>query len=155
VPRLTSPACALVPCRPDSTDQYALPAVETVAAAAAGAQRGCAVRVADNRTLVPTLRQDADVFTQQPLLVIVPFNVSLGLGPGAIQVNRYVNAHTPLWSCSCTAEDWSCVLRCTAGRGRWCHVSREQESRVATASHIITHRPFVASDVYACCGRLR
>jgi hypothetical protein len=76
--------------RPNSTDAYALPAVETLAAAAAAARRGCAVKVADNSTLVPTLVQKAAVHTQQPLLVIVPFNVSLGRGlpPGAIQINR-------------------------------------------------------------------
>jgi hypothetical protein len=72
------------------------------AAAAAGAQHGCAVRVADNSTLVPTLLQDADVSTQQPLLVIVPFNVSLGrgLGPGAIRINRceYVRRCGPAWA---------------------------------------------------------
>lgn len=63
-----------------------------MAAAAAAARNGCAVQVADNSTLVPTLQQKAAVATQQPLLVIVPFNVSLGRGlaAGAIQVRRCV-----------------------------------------------------------------
>lgn len=63
-----------------------------MAAAAAAARNGCAVQVADNSTLVPTLQQKAAVATQQPLLVMVPFNVSLGRGlaAGAIQVRRCV-----------------------------------------------------------------
>jgi hypothetical protein len=89
--------CALAACcrvlrGPNSTEQYAQPAVETLAAAAAAESRGCAVQVADNSTLVPTLVQKAAVRTQQPLLVIIPFNVSLGRGlpPGAIQIRRCV-----------------------------------------------------------------
>ncbi|WIA35332.1 hypothetical protein OEZ86_003786 [Tetradesmus obliquus] len=80
------------PCRPTSSQQYALPATQTMAAAAAAARNGCAVQVADNSTLVPTLQQKAAVATQQPLLVLVPFNVSLGRGlaAGAIQVRRPV-----------------------------------------------------------------
>uniref|UniRef100_A0A383W803 Uncharacterized protein n=1 Tax=Tetradesmus obliquus TaxID=3088 RepID=A0A383W803_TETOB len=80
------------PCRPTSPEQYALPAVETLDAAAAAARNGCAVQVADNSTLVPTLLQKASVATQQALLVMVPFNVSLGRGlpAGAIQIRRPV-----------------------------------------------------------------
>eukprot|EP00883_Tetradesmus_obliquus_P006895 jgi/Sobl393_1/17454/SZX64266.1 len=80
------------PCRPTSSQQYALPAMQTMAAAAAAARNDCAVQVVDNSTLVPTLQQKAAVSTQQALLVIVPFNVSLGRGlaAGAIQVRRPV-----------------------------------------------------------------
>ncbi|KAF6234720.1 hypothetical protein COO60DRAFT_518362 [Scenedesmus sp. NREL 46B-D3] len=80
------------PCRPSSTEVFAWPVPETKAAAAAAANSGCAVRVENNSTLIPTLLQAASVFTQQPLLVFLPTNVSLGrgLGPGSIQINRPV-----------------------------------------------------------------
>jgi hypothetical protein len=47
--------------------------------------------VATNRTLVPSLLEHAAVSTQQPLLVILLGNVSLGrgLGAGSIQIRRY------------------------------------------------------------------
>jgi hypothetical protein len=43
-----------------------------------------------NAGLVSTLLQDAAVATQQPLLVLLAANVSLGLGlgPGAIDIRR-------------------------------------------------------------------
>jgi hypothetical protein len=74
-------------------------AEQLAATAAASGRGGCGVRSVDNSTLIPTLLRDAAVPTAQPLLVLLTANVSLGLGlgPGAIAVNRCGADCTLLW----------------------------------------------------------
>lgn len=62
------------------------------AAAPADAISSCPVKAVDAATLVPTLHQEASVATDQPLLILIIANVSLGAGlaPKAILIRRPV-----------------------------------------------------------------
>jgi hypothetical protein len=102
--------CVLFSCRRNTTDAYALPAAEQWVDAAAAANGSCGIRVATNRTLVPTLLEHAAVSTQQRLLIILPGNVSLGrgLGAGSIQIRRCA-ACAVLVMCGLQAERFQSI----------------------------------------------
>jgi hypothetical protein len=85
-------------CKAEAADVFLQPAAtpDFVPAAPPG---GCNVRTVNNASLIPTLLLDAAVSTDQPLLVLITANVSLGQGlrAGAIDIRR-PTAMTGLWS---------------------------------------------------------
>jgi hypothetical protein len=86
------------PCGAEAADAYLQPAA-SAALVPAAPLGGCNVRTVNNATLVPTLLRDAAVPTDQPLLVLIIANVTLGQGlrAGAIDIRR-PTLMTGLWS---------------------------------------------------------
>ncbi|WIA15154.1 hypothetical protein OEZ85_001840 [Tetradesmus obliquus] len=86
------------PCGAEAADIFLQPSA-SAAAVPAAPPGGCNVRTVSNATLVPTLLRDAGVFTDQPLIVFIIANVSLGQGlhAGSIDIRR-PTLMTGLWS---------------------------------------------------------
>jgi hypothetical protein len=86
------------PCEAEAADTFLQPAA-SAALVPAAPPGGCNVRSVNNATLVPTLLLDAAVSTDQPLLVFIIANVTLGQGlrAGAIDIRR-PTLMTGLWS---------------------------------------------------------
>lgn len=89
--RLQSVTLIAGSCRPSDPEVYADTQL-ALAAAPADALSSCAVRAENASTLVPMLLREASKATDQPLLVFIIANVTLGagLGPGAIVIRRPV-----------------------------------------------------------------
>jgi hypothetical protein len=77
------------PCEAEAADTFLQPAA-AAALVPSAPPGGCNVRSVNNETLVPTLLRDAAVPTDQPLLVLIIANVTLGQGlhAGAIDIRR-------------------------------------------------------------------
>jgi hypothetical protein len=85
------------PCEAEAADTFLQPAA-SAALVPAAPPGGCNVRSVNNVTLLPTLLLDAAVPTDQPLLVFIIANVTLGQGlrAGAVDVRRPL-LMTGLW----------------------------------------------------------